>query len=853
MITAQKNQKAKPIIVVAGGAGFIGSFLCEALLFQGCQVICLDNLSTGKKENLKQCLTNPDFSFIQKDLTKKFFLDFPKENVYIFDLTGSPVVLQNLMALAQKGNSRVLVVNPGQEKPPLLDYPNLRYVLIESVYGPRMNLDDPGQAAQLIKTALLGKQPASPVITKKFFPVFISDVVYGLIKIMFGITDDKVIKIGGPKFNWSPKVNLSEGIEQTLKYFRKNKTPKKKKLIKNRSLVLAFACLILIVSFPFISLVLNLHLGVSYLGQSKRAIVAGDFKKAEENARLSRAIFKRGVIFSGSLQNFLDVLNLGNSAGEMKKFFNLGEQSAEALEIGSGLGQEGKILFTRVFQNQQFGVNDQSQNLEDLISSIKIKLDQLALKLALIETEVKTNQSVFILARYIRADGLIEQLNKNLPQIRMQIYQAKKGIDLLPILTGTDQPKTYLVLLQNSAELRPTGGFIGSYAILAFNEGKLAGLEVKNVYEADGQLKGHVEPPPALKKHLDIANWYLRDANWSPDFPTSAKKISWFLEKETGQSVDGVIGVDLFLARQLLSVFGEIKLADYQEKITAQNLFEKAEYYSETNFFSGSTQKEEFLGTLTRALFEKIKTADEKNLWRLGQVILENFRAKDIQVALNDSLATKILADLNWDGRIIEIDNQSPGNSVLDYLMIVEANVGVNKANYFVKRKVKHAINIDSEGKVNELLTIIYKNDSDSEKFPSGKYKNYLRILVPLGTNLKEIKLEGRIIEKQNIEEEVIAGKNAFGVLVEVPIQEERTVEISYQLNPQITFDKHLTYFYYWQKQAGIEDEKIELEFVPTQEISVLSASPPAITVGQKYQFSQPFKQDLIFELQLGK
>lgn len=843
MITAHKNSKSSPVVVIAGG-GFIGSFLGEALLSQGCRIICYDNLFN--KANFISCLKNPNFVLIEKNFDQIFLQEFPRDNLYLFDFTKSPEILKKLIILAQKNNSRIISVRSSRDKLPDNDYPNLHYYLIDEVYGPRMDLETNSQVAQLIKESLSGTAPVLTE-TKNYSPIFVSDVVYGLIKTMFGLVGEKVIRTG------NPKVKFIEGIAETLKYFQKNKKFRQKKVKKYRfnCLIIFITCLFLVVFSPFISLALSFRLGVSYLKKSKQAIMIGDFEQAEKNAHLGRVIFNRGVNFSGGLQNILDLANFGNPAGKLKQFFNLAVQSAEVMEIGSGLGQEGKQLFALIIQNRELTTNNQNQDLGDLTSSIKIKLDQLSLKLALIETDINGNQAIRWLSRYSQVDDLIDQLVRNLPYLKKFISQAKKGITLLPILIGTDQPKTYLVLLQNSAELRPTGGFIGSYALITFSEGKLVDLEVKNVYEADGQLKGHVEPPPALKKYLDIANWYLRDVNWSPDFPTTAQKAVWFLEKETGQSVDGVIGINLFVARQLLAAFDEIKLTDYQEVITAKNLFEKAEYYAENNFFSGSTQKEDFLGGLVRALFEKIKTVEEKNLFELGQAVWELFRSKDILVSVNDLEATNILADLNWDGRIRETDIQASSNGYPDYLMIVEANVGVNKANYFVKRKVNHSVEISPAGEMSEKLKIVYKNESTSEKFPAGPYKNYLRILTPAGSGLDAVKINGQLVDGKNIDEETISQKRAFGVLVTVPVQQETTVEFNYRLEHTIALDRGMTYLLYFQKQSGIEDDQIEFEFTPPPEVSVLSANPSAVSLGQKYLFSQKFDQDLIFLLEV--
>ena len=111
----------------------------------------------------------------------------------------------------------------------------------------------------------------------------------------------------------------------------------------------------------------------------------------------------------------------------------------------------------------------------------------------------------------------------------------------------------------------------------------------------------------------------MRDSNWDPDFPVSARRAEWFLDKELNRQVDGTIGINLYVIKDLLETTGEIEIADYQETISADNLFHRAEYFSELNYFDGSTQKKDFLSSLINALYFKISSLEEnlglKALW----------------------------------------------------------------------------------------------------------------------------------------------------------------------------------------------------------------------------------------------
>ena len=82
---------AKTVSVVTGGAGFLGSHLCERLLAEGHQVICIDNLITGDTANIAHLAGRPDFRFIHHDVTEYIYIDGPVSNVLHFASPASPI------------------------------------------------------------------------------------------------------------------------------------------------------------------------------------------------------------------------------------------------------------------------------------------------------------------------------------------------------------------------------------------------------------------------------------------------------------------------------------------------------------------------------------------------------------------------------------------------------------------------------------------------------------------------------------------------------------------------------------------------------------------------------------------
>ncbi|MGB9706457.1 MAG: DUF4012 domain-containing protein [Microgenomates group bacterium] len=810
MITAQKITTTKPIALVAGGAGFIGSFLCEALLLQDCRVICVDNLSKGNKENLKKCLGNPNFTFLEYDLTKPLPAELKGEGLsYIFDLVGLEAVSQNLWQLASKTRARFLIVSSGNFRPEIFKENflkgDVRIVNLVDVYGPRMPV---------------GKIPEPKSL-------FITDAIFGIIKAMFAPgTAGKIFYLtseGEEKLKWKPQVSFEKGIQQISKTSQTKKYSITAKRRNFKLLIFLPIIFLFIILTPFFWGGLNGFLGIRYFKQAQKFFLSGDFKKAAVGAKKAEIFFRK--------------------AEKMGKPFRLGGELARGLAQASLAADSAAALSGYIFQNT-------GGDVQKLISEIKIGLDQSYFYLSLIEGELKNPSLINQTANFFWFKDQLNELNQKIPKIKNLIIQAKKVIEILPWLIGQDQKRTYLVLLQNNNELRPTGGFIGSFAILTFNQGKLVDFEVQDVYWADGQLKGHVEPPLELKKYLGEANWYLRDSNWDPDFPTSAVKAQWFLEKETGRVVDGVVGINLFVAQRLLRAVGEIELPDYKEKINANNFFERAQYYSEIGFFPGSTQKQDFLGATARILFEKIKNAKGKTQGEIAKALYESLKSKDILVYLNDSSAMEKIFDLGWDGAVRNVKCQiSDSECLADYLAIIEANVGVNKANYFVEREINQEIQIGEDGRIEKVLKIFYRNTSPSAHFPAGDYKNYLRILVPKGSELERILIGKEEVGKEKIDIKETAGKTSFGFLINIPVGEERKVEISWLLPEKIPRGRKTQYLYLVQKQSGTKQEKFSLKISPPPGTVIIPAWPPATFQDNSYLFNPNFSSDLPFEM----
>lgn len=449
-----------------------------------------------------------------------------------------------------------------------------------------------------------------------------------------------------------------------------------------------------------------------------------------------------------------------------------------------------------------------TEGIESIRSEVKNTIESINFLQASLKSQEGFSKRILVPKIQAKTEGDLDNFNKSLTGFS----------DLLPFLNqivAVGEKKTYLILFQNNNELRPTGGFIGSFGLLTFTNGSITNFEVQDVYTADGQLKGHVDPPKAIKDYLEEGGWYLRDSNWSPDFPTSAARASWFLEKEIGIKVDGVIGIDLEFIKEILKETGPTILTDYGKTIDSDNLYLTAQSQSEKEFFPGSQNKKNFLTSLGENLKRSLlESTNGKGNLVLAKAVSKSVNTRHFSVWIPDLSIAKVLKVNNWDGAINKTACVSVGKScIADYLMVVEANLGVNKSNYYLDR-LYQLENTVEEKEVLHKLVINYRNSSVSGVWPGGDYKNYLRIYIPQGGSLLNFTVarsREQILNKVVVEQSKEFGKEVFGGLVIVPSGEERVVEITWQTKILTPLSQDGSYIFDWQKQMGTLNDPVSI------------------------------------------
>lgn len=562
---------------------------------------------------------------------------------------------------------------------------------------------------------------------------------------------------------------------------------------KNYAIKMGILLIIVALFMPFILTIVFAFLGGYSLNVSKQKIESGSFSTSLKSAYLSHTFFQWAKGFSQVVLFEHGIVSDLIAKGD--------ELAVASISLNSSLKYFTEYISSPTPTRKEDFQSASSSLMHTLTTFEKLKAEN--------GGEFLNNASFDLLSSFTQG-----------------------ALQIAPGLIGFEKEKRYLILFQNNMELRPGGGFIGSYGMLTLKEGKIKDFIIHDVYDADGKLKGHVEPPYPIRRYLPSVHWYLRDSNFDIDFTKNASKAAFFLNTETGETVDGVIGVDVSFIKEILKAIGSIYVSEYNENVTADNLYLLTQSHAEKNFFPGSTQKKDFLRALFNAINLNLQTKNDESLksgelyLKLIEAVTNSVSQKHIIFAFSNPSVQNLFTAYNMSSSLID-PRENDINTINDYLGISEANIGINKVNYFIKRKVDQTVIISDEGGVSGKATIVYKNLSTPKDWLGGDYKNYLRIVLPIGSKISSIIIDGeeqklataitdpmiyeaknfsppKGLEVETVEEE---GKTVIGFLVTIQRGALKTVVINYDLSQKVNLhDTYFTYDLRYFKQPGTED-----------------------------------------------
>ena len=432
--------------------------------------------------------------------------------------------------------------------------------------------------------------------------------------------------------------------------------------------------------------------------------------------------------FRGAEESFAAAENsLGQIGGVANRLLALTPFAGKFLKSGQDLSSLGENLSLAALDlTRGFAAFKTEDNWVARLGNLQNYIDAALPRLAAAESALQS------LKDNLPAPLTLDQwelLNSAVGSVKSGLTEVKEAADLAAELLGRSGRKRYLVIFQNSTELRPTGGFMGSFGLLDVSRGEVKNLEIPGggTYDLKGQLRELLIPPKPLG--LIASSWQFQDANWFPDWPASAKKIMWFYEHSGGPTVDGVIAINSSLVQKLLQFSGPIPMPEYGKIIAADNFMDETQAYVELLYDKTENKPKQIIADLAPLLIEKLKMIGEGDLGNFFSVLSRAVSAKDIQIYLTDTALEDQVRNLGLDGALYD------AGPATDYLLVVDTNIAGQKTDGMIDELIDETIDISPDGTIDKTLKITRSHRGIKGALFSGvRNVDYLRLYVPEGS-----------------------------------------------------------------------------------------------------------------------
>ena len=430
----------------------------------------------------------------------------------------------------------------------------------------------------------------------------------------------------------------------------------------------------------------------------------------------------------------------------------------------------------------------------------------------------------------------------------------------LPALLGFDGARTYLLLIQNNHELRATGGFITAIARITLEDGQLVDLDVVDSYRVFNRAGEYPPAPAPMQRYMEIPLMLVRDANWSPDLPTTAALIETLYQRDTGIQVDGVVTADLHALELLVQGLGSIRIEGMDQPVTSENVLAVIKEFwqnpeGEDGVAGGSNagnrqefnewwrQRKDFMPAFAGAVFQRLQRGDVDPAAVL-QAGLTALNERAVQAVINDPDAARTLAGLGWDGSIAPLPDA-------DYLALVDMNMGYNKVDAVMQRALEYTVTWDEAGRPTATATVSYRHpvkvdDHTCDLTPrygatyddmtARCYFDYVRLYAPRGSVLiKATGLETDSISSRPGEN----GTEVFAGYFVLEPGDEHVISFEYRLPETLTPEN---YALIMQRQSGaaplpvsiqVEESRLDtvlqsgrLEWTPSASLDAPAVTP---------------------------
>ena len=414
----------------------------------------------------------------------------------------------------------------------------------------------------------------------------------------------------------------------------------------------------------------------------------------------------------------------------------------------------------------------------DVVGRLELPLEREVAALTDLEDALRDHRSGWLAPPlWERMDDLLDQVGG----LRAAASDARKAVEIVPAMLGSDGRRTYLVALLNNTELRGAGGILSGIGTISASDGRLETGEFQHYQDlADEPPYRRVEAPKDFRRHFgvydaDTTRWVATSS--SPDVPDVAVVARRLFELTAGVTADGVIFADPRGIAALMPPGARVEIPEADRAVTRTDV-PRFVYKTSYEVLGGASDTrrgglidvghEAFADALREGLKSPATLARAADAVAGDHLRFVSFHERE----------NRILAEAGLTGEL--------GTPARDGALVTVQNYGGNKLDFFARRSVGHACDIGEDGGAVCTTQTTIRNetplgltDYQYQYRPHGLFKNFIETYVPSEAEVTAVEVEGRDERFYPKQED---GYRALGVYLRIPRKTETTVSVSYTL-----------------------------------------------------------------------
>ncbi|MGB3680760.1 MAG: DUF4012 domain-containing protein [Candidatus Microthrix parvicella] len=417
-------------------------------------------------------------------------------------------------------------------------------------------------------------------------------------------------------------------------------------------------------------------------------------------------------------------------------------------------------------------------NLEAIVESQPI-FEEVAHRSAEIRRRLAPGDDIWLLGPV--RDGL-EDFRNTVAQADRSAATAADAARLAPAILGGDGARHYLVAMVTPAEARASGGFMGNYAVLTADNGKLTLGPVgrKEDLNAAGdqatkKITGPADYVKSYERYDPAHTW--ENITLSPDFPSVAQAMAELFPQSGGRPVDGVIRTDPVALQGLLALGDPIQLPGLPRPLDGTNAadFLLREQYA---IFSDQDQRIDLLGDIAEAAFDQFTSGQGARPAVVAQAMSPALQSGSLAFWFSNPEEQAVVERLGFADAVPAVEGH-------DSFGVTTQNAGASKIDVFLKREVDYEARLNPEnGSITAEVDVVLQNNAPADglafyvignlvDLPLGTSRSFVSFYSPLG-------LDGATVDGEPVElvRETELGRNVYRTYLDIAPGASRTIHL---------------------------------------------------------------------------